>query len=137
MNRDDKSVATATGTVVYTNKRYSCYFTVRGISYADVLRSGYIPRKYDDLLNYISDEEVYDNNDDDDFDCDNGCSSDDDDDDDGCHFCGDYYCRHTCSSARKAERRREDEEYDRMEREAHPLYEATRGLTHSFERDRR
>ncbi len=136
MNRDDKSVATAAGTVVYTNKRYSCYFTVRGISYADVLRSGYIPRKYDDLLNYISDEEVYDNNDDDDFDCDNGCSSDDDDDD-SCHFCGDYYCRHTCSSARKDERRREDEEYDRMEREAHPLYEATRGLTHSFERDRR
>ncbi len=118
-------------------KRYSCYFTVPGISFADVLRSEYKPRYYDDLLDYISDEEVYDNNDDDDFDCDNGCSSDDDDDDDGCHFCGDYYCRHTCSSARKAERRREDEEYDRMERKAHPLYEATRGLTHGFERDRR
>ncbi len=112
-------------------KRYSCYFTVPGISFADVLRSGYKPRYYDDLLDYISDEEVYDNNDDDDFDCDNGCSSDDDD----CHFCGEYYCRGTCSSARKAERRREDEENNRMKREAHSLYWATSGLTHGFERD--
>ncbi len=116
-------------------KRYSCYFTVPGISFADVLRSEYKPRYYDDLLDYISDEEVYDNNDDDDFDSDYGYSSDDNDD--GCHFCDDFYCRGTCSSARKAERRREDEEYDRMEREAHPLYWATHGLTHGFERGRR
>ncbi len=108
-------------------KRYSCYFTVPGIRFADVLRPGYKPR------DYISDEKVYDNNDDDDFDCDDGCSSDDD----GCHFCDDYYCRGTCSSARKAERRREDKENDRMDREAHPLYWATHGLTHGFERGRR